>query len=257
MHWLSGEGIVLWANQTELNVLGYTAEEYIGQPIMKFCPDEEELVLEIFKQLGSENTIKDLPVRFRTKDGRVVDLLIDSNVKYDHHGQFGHTRCFIRDDTGRKIREARARLLLHETKRSLRQLDHFMSRYETGIRSTHGVVHRDQTVIPAARPLYVASNKYRATVLLGFHARLRVALFAGVSLNFFAFLAAVPARIFSTQSGQVSTCFYRYTRALEKISVSCLPCLRALLVFVFGCRIHSPFLLTTVGRCTTCGRRST
>lgn len=33
MHWLNGNGTVLWANQTELNVLGYTAEEYIG----KFC----------------------------------------------------------------------------------------------------------------------------------------------------------------------------------------------------------------------------
>jgi hypothetical protein len=39
--------IVLWQNQTELDVLGYTAEEYIGQPIMNFCPDEQELVLDI------------------------------------------------------------------------------------------------------------------------------------------------------------------------------------------------------------------
>ena len=31
MHWLSGTGHVLWANETELSVLGYTAEEYIGQ----------------------------------------------------------------------------------------------------------------------------------------------------------------------------------------------------------------------------------
>ena len=128
LHWLSGEGIVLWANQTELDVLGYTAEEYIGQPIMKFCPDEEELVLEIFKQLGSGNAIKDVPVRFRTKDGRIVDLLIDSNVKYDADGKFGHTRCFIRDDTKRKIREERSRLLLDESKRSLKMLDNFMSR---------------------------------------------------------------------------------------------------------------------------------
>ena len=36
-----------------MNVLGYTAEEYIGKPIMNFCPDETELVLEIFKSLGS------------------------------------------------------------------------------------------------------------------------------------------------------------------------------------------------------------
>jgi PAS domain S-box-containing protein len=128
LHWLSGEGIVLWANQTELDVLGYTAEEYIGQPIMKFCPDETELVLEIFKTLGSGNTIRDVPVRFRTKDGRIVNLLIDSNVKYDEAGNFSHTRCFIRDDTSRKIREARATLLLQETKRSLEMLDQFMSR---------------------------------------------------------------------------------------------------------------------------------
>jgi len=58
LHWLSGTGHVMWANQTELDVLGYTAEEYIGQPIMQFCPDEEELVLEIFKTLGSGNIIK-------------------------------------------------------------------------------------------------------------------------------------------------------------------------------------------------------
>ena len=44
LHWLNSDGIVLWANQTELNVLGYEAEEYIGQPIMNFCPDEKELV---------------------------------------------------------------------------------------------------------------------------------------------------------------------------------------------------------------------
>jgi len=128
LHWLSGTGDVIWANQTELDVLGYTKEEYIGKPIMNFCPDDEELVLEIFQQLGSGNAIRDVPVRFRTKNGNIVNLLIDSNVKYDIEGNFAHTRCFIRDDTGRKIREARAQLLLEETKRSLRLIDNFMSR---------------------------------------------------------------------------------------------------------------------------------
>jgi len=117
MHWLNSDGTVLWANQTELNVLGYTPEEYIGKPIMQFCPDEQELVLEIFKQLGSGNAIADVPVRFRTKDGKLVHLLIDSNVAYNKDGSFGHTRCFIRDDTARKIRDARSKLLLEETER--------------------------------------------------------------------------------------------------------------------------------------------
>jgi len=77
---------------------------YIGQPVMKFCPDEEELVLEIFKTLGSGNIIKDVPVRFRRKDGKIVPLLIDSNVNYKVDGSFNYTRCFIRDDTGRASR---------------------------------------------------------------------------------------------------------------------------------------------------------
>ena len=38
--------------------------------------DETDLVLEIFKSLGSGNAIKDVPVRFRTKDGRIKHLLI-------------------------------------------------------------------------------------------------------------------------------------------------------------------------------------
>lgn len=155
MHWLSGEGKVLWANQTELNVLGYAAEEYIGQDIMKFCPDEKELVLEIFKQLGSGNAIKDVPVRFRTKDGKIVHLLIDSNVKYEKDGSFGHTRCFIRDDTGRKIRESRASLLLEETKRSLAMLDNFMARSLHQMRTP---LHVTQAMVDTM-DLYLKSDK--------------------------------------------------------------------------------------------------
>ena len=74
-------------------------------------------MLEIFKQLGSGNAIADVPVHFRTKDGKLVHLLIDSNVAYNKDGSFGHTRCFIRDDTARKIRDARSKLLLEETER--------------------------------------------------------------------------------------------------------------------------------------------
>lgn len=114
LHWLSDDGKVLWANDRELEVLGYSREEYIGEDIMKFCPDSHDDVLSIFKELGSGNSIKDVPIRFRTKDGRIKDLLIDSNVNYKEDGSFNHTRCFIRDDTGRKIREAR-----EETRKAL------------------------------------------------------------------------------------------------------------------------------------------
>jgi signal transduction histidine kinase/CheY-like chemotaxis protein len=96
--------------------------------VMRFCPDDEVLVLEIFKQLGTGNTIKDVPVRFRAKDGRIVPLLIDSNVNYSAAGEFNHTRCFIRDDTGRKVAEAQTEALLVEALRTRKLFDAFVSR---------------------------------------------------------------------------------------------------------------------------------
>lgn len=58
----------------------------------------------------------------------IVSDLFRYDVKKDGVKEFGHTRCFIRDDTKRKVREARTRLLLDETKRSLELLDNFMAR---------------------------------------------------------------------------------------------------------------------------------
>lgn len=85
-------------------------------------------MLEIFKQLGSGNAIKDVPVRFRAKNGNIVPLLIDSNVNYTAAGEFNHTRCFIRDDTGRKVREAQTEVQLSEAKRTAQLFDKFVSR---------------------------------------------------------------------------------------------------------------------------------
>ena len=61
-----------------------------------------------------------------------MPLLIDSNVAYkvDDKGEkaFNHTRCFIRDDSEQRVREARTEVLLKEAARSLKMLDAFVSR---------------------------------------------------------------------------------------------------------------------------------
>ncbi|CAB9523241.1 sensor kinase/phosphatase LuxQ [Seminavis robusta] len=149
LHWLTSEGKILWANQTELRAFGYTEEEFIGHTITDFChPEELPLFREIFQQLGdpSKGYVKDVPARFLTKQGEVMHLLIDSNVRYEKDGSFCHTRCFVRDDTARKIKEARASLLLEETKRSLQMLDNFMARSIHHLRTP---LHVTQTMVDA------------------------------------------------------------------------------------------------------------
>ena len=129
LHWLSKDGIILWANKTELELLGYPRQEYIGQPISKFAhPHDQAIVREMTQQLDRDKAFHGVSVRFLAKDGNVIYLLIDSKVRYDVSGNFDHSIWFIRDDTSRRIRDVRNKILLDETKRSQTMVSNFMSR---------------------------------------------------------------------------------------------------------------------------------
>src|ERR1043165_4289984 len=39
LHWVGPDGTILWANQTELDLLGYPRDEYIGRNIAEFHVD--------------------------------------------------------------------------------------------------------------------------------------------------------------------------------------------------------------------------
>jgi two-component system, OmpR family, sensor histidine kinase VicK len=95
LHWLTADGTILIANQAELDLLGYKAEEYIGQNIMDFHADKF-LAKEMFVRLKRGETLKNFPSVLRCKDGSLKHVLIDSNVFWED-GKFKHTRCFTRD----------------------------------------------------------------------------------------------------------------------------------------------------------------
>jgi PAS domain S-box-containing protein len=97
IHWVDANGIVLWANRRELEMLGYASAEYIGRPIAEFHLDQVEIE-NILNRLMSGETLHDQPARLRHKDGSIRDVLINSNVLWEN-GQFIHTRCFTSDVT--------------------------------------------------------------------------------------------------------------------------------------------------------------
>ena len=37
LHWLNNKGIIMWANKAELDMLGYSANEYIGHSMEEVC----------------------------------------------------------------------------------------------------------------------------------------------------------------------------------------------------------------------------
>jgi PAS domain S-box-containing protein len=103
LHWVGPDGIILWANQAELDLLGYRRDEYLGRHIVEFQADPAAID-GILERLGRNEQLVNHEARLRCKDGSIRHVLISSNV-YFENGEFIHTRCFTSDITERKQAE--------------------------------------------------------------------------------------------------------------------------------------------------------
>lgn len=97
LHWVGGDGTILRANRADYELLGYSADEYIGRHIAEFHADPD-VIDDILSRLTRGETLKNYEARLRAKDGSIRHVLIDSNV-LERDGEFVHTRCFTRDHT--------------------------------------------------------------------------------------------------------------------------------------------------------------
>jgi PAS domain S-box-containing protein len=103
IHRVGPDGIILWANQAELSLLGYQREEYVGHHIADFHVDQP-VIEQILDTLLSGATVYDQPARLRCRDGSIRHVTIHSNGRFDH-GKLSYTRCFTRDATERHERD--------------------------------------------------------------------------------------------------------------------------------------------------------
>ncbi|MEP7205863.1 MAG: PAS domain S-box protein [Casimicrobiaceae bacterium] len=107
LHLVGPDGTILRANRAELDLLGYSADEYVGRNIAEFHVDGE-VICDILRRLTDGETLHSYEARLRHKNGEIRYVLITSNVRRED-GEFIHTRCFTRDITDRKrAEEARA-----------------------------------------------------------------------------------------------------------------------------------------------------
>ena len=100
MHWVGPDGTILRANQAELDVLGYSRDEYVGRHIADVHADQE-VIDDILQRLSSGEELRDYEASMQCKDGSIRHVLINSNVRWED-GEFIHTRCVTRDITERK-----------------------------------------------------------------------------------------------------------------------------------------------------------
>ena len=103
LHWVGPDGIVVRVNKAELDLLGYTADEYVGHHIAEFHVDRH-VIDDILQRLSAGEKLYNYPARMRCKHGSVKHVLIDSSVLWED-GKFVHTRCFTRDVTEQRAAE--------------------------------------------------------------------------------------------------------------------------------------------------------
>ncbi len=108
LHWVGPEGTILWANKAELDLLGYSQDEYIGRKISDFHVDHI-LASEILQRLARGEPLEQRKAQLRCRDGAIKTVLIDSSAFWEN-GRFVLSQCFSRDITGRELAEQRLAL---------------------------------------------------------------------------------------------------------------------------------------------------
>ncbi len=103
MHLVDGQGIIVWANQAELTMLGYSAAEYIGKPLLDFHVNRPSTEAS-FQRLCRNEPVRNFEAQMWRKDGSICHLLIDANALFRDE-QFIHARCFSRDVSEQKAGE--------------------------------------------------------------------------------------------------------------------------------------------------------
>ena len=115
--WLSASGTVLRANQTQLDLLGCSAEEYMGHSFLEFCTEASH-GHELLEQLAKKETVRNLRMTRKRKDGAIVHVLVDANSFWSEN-EFQHSSVFLRDITDRLKLE---REVLHVSEREHRRI---------------------------------------------------------------------------------------------------------------------------------------
>lgn len=121
LHWVGNDGTILRANQSELDLLGYSHDEYVGRNIRDFHCDQE-VIEDILNRLTNGEVLHDYEARLCCKDGSIRNVRINSSV-YRNNGTFIHTRCFTHDITDRKLTEKRLALQYAVSKILSRSID--------------------------------------------------------------------------------------------------------------------------------------
>ncbi|MFZ6734263.1 sensor domain-containing diguanylate cyclase [Undibacterium sp. Ji42W] len=98
------DGIVQKVSPAVTKILGYTPDEIEGKPAAALYPQMGDR--EAFrKEIMLHGMVNDFPGQMVTKDGRTIDISVNSQALYDDEGNYAGAEGICRDVTQRKMLE--------------------------------------------------------------------------------------------------------------------------------------------------------
>jgi PAS domain S-box-containing protein len=123
---LGPDRTILWANAAQLDLLGYTAVEYIGHDLAEFGVAPKKDVEDLWRRLTSGESLVNYPAELRCKNGSVRHVLLHASGLWES-GSLVYARCFVRDVTERKRLEAELQSKLEQLAEVDRRKDEFLA----------------------------------------------------------------------------------------------------------------------------------
>ncbi len=122
-HELDTEGRVVRVNRTELETLGYSAEEMMGRHVWEFVDEKGVSQDAVLKKLAGTLPIAPSHERlYRKKDGTRLPALIQDRLLLDGEGRITGIRSTLQDISERKRAEAERERLIAELQTTLAEV---------------------------------------------------------------------------------------------------------------------------------------
>ncbi len=114
-HSLAPDGTIIAVNDTELEFLNYSRDEFVGHNIGEFMTAaSRELLHRNFSEFSKTGRVRNLEFDFVCKDGKIVPCLVSGDLIRDAAGKFLHTRSTLVDNSERKARDEQLRIMQEE-----------------------------------------------------------------------------------------------------------------------------------------------
>ncbi len=140
-------GIILSWNHAAERIFGYTAEEIIGQPILRLIPsDRHNEEAEIIDRISKDERLEHYETVRRRKDGQLIHISLTVSPIKNAQGQIIGASKIARDITLQKVRESQQQRLF-EFATAVNRADALGDLYEKAIDATIESLRADRAAI--------------------------------------------------------------------------------------------------------------